>query len=204
MPVIFTKSQLQVVSFYVNIKCYFSLNKFNFMLPVPKNSSCLNRRRSTTTTLNTLFSCKVVNGTKYYNKLGSVTTKNYYSTSSTRSIQPEFVTGVSDAESSFFITFIKSNKYSLGYTVQLSFQISLHKQDKALLELIKSYFGVGNILMKATRELAVYQVTSIKDLTAVINHFNKYSLITNKKADYELFQMAFNLINQKEHLKKVL
>lgn len=54
--------------------------------------------------------------------------------------------------------------------------------------------------MKNTRELAVYQVTSIKDLTVLISHFNKYPLITNKRADYELFQMAFNLVNSKEHL----
>lgn len=46
----------------------------------------------------------------------------------------------------------------------------------------------------------VYQVTSIKDLTAIVNHFDKFPLNTNKRADYELFQMAFNLVNQKEYL----
>ena len=151
--------------------------------------------------MDALLSGYVVAGTNYSNKLGSVTTKNFYSTSCTPSIHPEYVTGVSDAESSFFITFIESSKYSLGYTIQLGFQISLHKRDKALLELIKSYFGVGTIQVKNTRELTVYQVSSIKDLIAIVSHFDKYPLITQKRADYELFKLAFDMVSRKEHLK---
>ena len=149
--------------------------------------------------MNSLFSDYEAVRTNNSTKLGTTTTKNFYSTSCIL-IHPQFITGVSDAEASFFITFVKSNKYSLGYSVQLSYQITLHKRDKVLLELIKSYFGVGSIHMKNTREVMVYQVTSIKDLTAIVSHFNKFPLNTNKRADYELFQMGFKLINQKEHL----
>ena len=46
----------------------------------------------------------------------------------------------------------------------------------------------------------IYLVQSIKDLAVIINHFDKYSLITKKQADYLLFKMAVNLINNKEHL----
>ena len=31
-----------------------------------------------------------------------------------------------------------------------------------------------------------YRVESLKDLTIIINHFNKYPLITKKQADYTL------------------
>jgi len=139
---------------------------------------------------------------KYFNKL--VTTKSAYrnySTNSTCSLHPQFITGFSDAESSFFITFIKSDKSPIGYYLQLSFQIKLHKKDMFLLELIKSYFGVGNILIK-DKEVIVYQVTSIKDLAVIIGHFNKYPLCTKKRADFELFHEAFKLIRQKDHLSE--
>lgn len=45
-------------------------------------------------------------------------------------------------------------------------------------------------------------VYSQKDLTIIINHFDKYSLITQKFADYSLFKQAFELIKSKQHLTK--
>ena len=41
---------------------------------------------------------------------------------------------------------------------------------------------------------------SIKELQAIINHFDKYPLITKKLKDYLLFNKAFYLISKKEHL----
>jgi hypothetical protein len=49
-------------------------------------------------------------------------------------------------------------------------------------------------------KICLDQVRSVKDLSAVINHFYKYPLITQKLADYELFKQAIQLIQQKEHL----
>jgi hypothetical protein len=37
-------------------------------------------------------------------------------------------------------------------------------------------------------------------MPAIINHFDKYPLITQKWADYQLFKQAFSLIQAKEHL----
>lgn len=45
-----------------------------------------------------------------------------------------------------------------------------------------------------------YSVKSYKDLSIVISHFKKYPLITQKWADFELFNKAFNLLKNKEHL----
>lgn len=155
-------------------------------------TGCLHNRRSK---LKNLIGYA---GSKSFNKFGTLGARNY-STNSTSSLHPQYITGFSDAESSFFITFIKSNKSPVGYYIQLCFQIGVHKKDMFLLESIKSYFGVGNILIKAKDQI-IYQVTSIKDLAVIICHFNKYPLNTKKRADFELFQMAFNLINLKEHL----
>ena len=46
-----------------------------------------------------------------------------------------------------------------------------------------------------------YQVSSIKDLAVIIEHFDKYPLITQKWSDYELFKQAVELIKRKEHLR---
>jgi hypothetical protein len=44
------------------------------------------------------------------------------------------------------------------------------------------------------------QISSFKDLGAVIDYFDKYPLITQKLADYLLFKQAYELIKNKEHL----
>jgi len=83
--------------------------------------------------------------------------------------------------------------------VELRFQISLPEKDKALLEHIKNYFGVGYV-EKDRPQSVKYCVLSIKDLSVIISHFDKYSLHTQKKADYILFNKAYSLILNKEHL----
>jgi len=50
--------------------------------------------------------------------------------------------------------------------------------------------------------MLIYQVQSIKDLPVIINHFDKYPLITQKRGDFELFKQAVELIQVKEHLTK--
>ena len=46
-----------------------------------------------------------------------------------------------------------------------------------------------------------YRVGSLKDLNEkIIPHFDKYPLLTQKKADFILFKKIISLINNKEHL----
>lgn len=45
-----------------------------------------------------------------------------------------------------------------------------------------------------------YLVRASKELRVIIEHFDKYPLITQKRADYELFKQAVELMSQKEHL----
>lgn len=109
-----------------------------------------------------------------------------------------FITGFSDAEGCFHIR-ISRNKNSIGWVVELKFLISLDQKDRALLESIKLTLGVGNIA-KSGENLIQYRVSSIKDLAVIVTHFDKYSLITQKRADFELFKQAVEIVNRKEHL----
>jgi hypothetical protein len=114
-------------------------------------------------------------------------------------LHPYHVTGFSDGESCFIISILKSGTKT-GFAVSAGFQISLHQKDRTLLEMIKAYFnGVGSITNHG-KDSIKYRVTSLKDLMVIIDHFDKYPLITQKWADYTLFKQAFELINNKEHL----
>ena len=67
--------------------------------------------------------------------------------------------------------------------MELRFQINLHNKDKALLEKVKDFFGVG-LVKKEGVDVIKYRITSIKDLSTIISHLDNYPLITQKKADY--------------------
>ena len=64
--------------------------------------------------------------------------------------------------------------------------------------MIQEFFGLGSITIN--KDTANYQVTSMKDLLSVIEHFNKYPLRTQKQIDFLLFTKAYDLIANKSHL----
>ena len=66
---------------------------------------------------------------------------------------------------------------------------------------IKAYWGVGEIHKHGNNSYQ-YRVESIKELQVIINHFEKYPLISAKVIDYILFKKAFNLIKVQEHLNQ--
>lgn len=114
-------------------------------------------------------------------------------------LNPNFVTGFCDGEASFSLNLFKQAKSKFGYTGTCLFAISLHKKDLALLEAIRAYFnGIGNLFVE--RENSVkFAVNSREDLQVIIDHFERYPLITQKRADYLLFKQALELMNNKEH-----
>ncbi len=116
-------------------------------------------------------------------------------------IKPQFVSGFIDAEGCFYVGIHKVCKSITGYSVKISFQIGLHNKDLFLLEKIKLFFGVG-IISKDGENYVKYQVRSIEDLKIIIDHFDKYPLITQKKADFLLFKSVFDLMCSKKHLTK--
>ncbi len=133
------------------------------------------------------------------------TLKRLYTTISTNlscnlsdNLNPWFLTGFSDAESNFTVRIIKSNSVKVGWVVQPVFQIGLHKRDLNLLEKIIIFWGVGEIYHK--EESSNYMVQSLRGITVIVNHFEKYPLLTKKLEDFKLFAQIVTLVNQKEHL----
>jgi hypothetical protein len=117
-------------------------------------------------------------------------------------LNPWFVTGLIDAEGSFNISIYRSNTYKLGWGFQAKFQINLHIRDLSLLLQLQQFFGgIGSIIKNKTRNEVIYSVSRLKDLiTIIIPHFYKYSLLTQKAADFILFTRAIEIVKKKEHL----
>jgi hypothetical protein len=67
------------------------------------------------------------------------------------------------------------------------------------LELIKTSLGVGYVLTRSDGYVS-YQVSSIKELQVLINHLDKYPLISQKLSDYLLFKQACELFVLNKHL----
>jgi len=61
------------------------------------------------------------------------------------------------------------------------------------------FFGAGNIT-KLGAESVQFRVSGLEDLKVIMNHFDKYPLLTNKQSDYLLFKKVVNFMEQGIHL----
>ena len=129
----------------------------------------------------------------------SEATSSEFSSASTNELNPYYVTGFTDGEGCFFVGISPGPKHKIGHRVKATFQIGLHIKDKALLEQIQLFFGVGQI-SKLGAESVQFRVSALEDLKVIINHFDKYSLLTNKQSDYLLFKQVVKLMEQGKHL----
>lgn len=97
------------------------------------------------------------------------------------------------------ISILKSSAYRTGWEIQLSFQIKLHKKDLTLLENIQgSLGGIGNI--NTGKDFCAFRIKSLNQIFSLINFFDQYPLITQKKIDYDLFKKVALIMQQKQHL----
>ena len=114
---------------------------------------------------------------------------------------PNWVTGFVDGEGCFTVSITQRKDIKLGWHVKPSFTIGLHKKDKPLLQKIKSSLGVGKISKRGSLGISL-QVQSIKEIKVILEHFDKYPLLTKKQADYQALKLAYFIIKNKEHLTK--
>nr|5T2O_A Chain A, I-OnuI_e-ag011377 [synthetic construct] len=117
------------------------------------------------------------------------------------SINPWILTGFADAEGSFSLYIRNTNDRPSRYETRLTFAIGLHYKDKSILENIQSTWKVG-IITNAGNNVVQLRVSRFEDLKVIIDHFEKYPLITQKLGDYKLFKQAFSVMENKEHLKE--
>ena len=115
--------------------------------------------------------------------------------------EPWFISGFTDAEGCFLVLIRKSPKNKLGWQLETNFTINLHTRDIELLKLIQAYFGGVGRIGKERNNCRDFTIGSLDQiLTKVIPHFDKYSLKTQKYADYLLFKEVVMMMQRREHL----
>jgi LAGLIDADG DNA endonuclease family protein len=124
----------------------------------------------------------------------------------------EYVVGLCDAEATFTISVTKDNRirkssrrssdnFRVIYSVHPSFAVSLNNKDWHLINSLRSFFGVGKIKQDLNNKAITFYVNSVDDLFNVIIPFFKYnSLLSQKQADFLLFEKAISLIKEGAHL----
>ena len=123
-----------------------------------------------------------------------------FSTLNNRNVlNPWFITGFTDAEGCFSIGIRPDAKLKTKWRVSPAFIIKLHKKDLTILELIKNTLIVGKIRNNGVNSVQ-YVVESFKELQVILNHFDKYPLVTAKVSDYLIFKECLKIINNGEHL----
>lgn len=141
---------------------------------------------------------------KYNNHLGflPVVIKRFSSSAANNASLnlKSYVSGFIDGEGTFYIKITKSSTIKTGYSVQLSFGLTLHSRELSLLKLIQGEFsGIGFIWEGGQIQ---YQISNIKQLDILIAHVDKYPLLTRKRSDFLLFKQAWGMVVKKEHLTK--
>jgi hypothetical protein len=133
---------------------------------------------------------------------GSGSNQRRYLETFSLNLRPWFLTGFSDAESSFGISIKRKPKSTLGWVVEANFQITMHFLDAQLLKEIQILLkGVGHIYEYPERNKVYLIVTRLKDLVdVIIPHFDKYPLQTAKIIDYQLWKQCIILIRNGSHL----
>ena len=111
----------------------------------------------------------------------------YYSTY-IKTLHPAFISGFIDAEGCFLVFITENEKLDVGGQVRLFFSIELHSHDANILKQIKAYFNNihSTISINEKGKSIKLEINSIKDLVVLIKYFEKYSLITQKRVDFEL------------------
>jgi hypothetical protein len=106
-----------------------------------------------------------------------------------------YIAGFVDGEGSFYISARKRTDYPSGWRFELHFNVS--NRDLAVLEICRKYFGCGTI--RETRP-GFYTLEVEKRATLgafIIPFFKRFGFLSNKKkAEFRIFQQAFDLLEQ--------
>jgi len=116
-------------------------------------------------------------------------------------INPFYISGLTQADGSFSITFKKGKKIKLYITPR--FSITQLKKEKFLIDNIKEYFKVGYVRELKKDNILKYEVNKIAELQEIIiPHFEKYPLKGGKLDSFNKFKYIIEKVSNKEHYNK--
>lgn len=131
-------------------------------------------------------------------------------TPDTHELDAWYVTGLSEGEACFHVTFTLRKRLKVGIETRPSFSLSLNQKDLHLLQSVQKFFGCGGIRYSRADRTYKYEVRSIRDLMRkIIPHFERYPLQGAKREDFERFvsickKVHANLHLNREHLREII
>lgn len=121
-----------------------------------------------------------------------------------------YVSGFSDGEGCFSISFNFRERLKTKIEVRPSFSIGQNKRNLGILQDIQQFFNCGSIRFSRNDQCYKYEVRNIDELCKkIVPHFRKHPLVTSKKDDFEIFSKICEKIFQMkhrnpEHLKEII
>jgi hypothetical protein len=118
-------------------------------------------------------------------------------------LDPWYVTGLTEGEGCFCISFAIRAKLRTGLEARPSFSLSLNRKDRPLLENLQRFFGCGWIRESRSDRTFKYEVRSARDLKdAVVPHFEEFPLTGDKARSFDGFSRVCQMVWQGDHLKR--
>lgn len=121
----------------------------------------------------------------------------------TTDMNEQWIVGFVDGEGCFNLDVHLKGDMQWGLQMQPEFTVVQNEVDIQLLYDFKEYFGCGSVGVNRRDEWGTryhYRVKSVKDLTEkIIPFFDKHSLKTKKKIEYERFRRICILMKQGHH-----
>lgn len=109
-----------------------------------------------------------------------------------------YLTGFTDGEGSFNISFKREMSYGIGWKVDLSFNVSQRGAD--IPTLFQQTLGCGTIRYRKDG-VCYFEIRRFSDIqNKVIPFFDYFSLKSKKAGDYRIFKKIVSLVLAKEHL----
>lgn len=117
-------------------------------------------------------------------------------------LDPNFVTGLTEAEGSFSVTKRRDERAKYGLTIGLRFKITMLINELELLKQVQSFFGVGVLDVNNNTGVVDYVVRGNNELNVIKEHFLKYPLRGTKYLDFLDFVKVLDLKAQDVHRNK--
>jgi hypothetical protein len=118
-------------------------------------------------------------------------------------LDPWFVTGLTEGEGCFCVSFSVRPRMRTGLEVRPSFALSLNERDGKLLQDLQTYFGCGAIRRSRADRTFKFESRSTRELIAsIVPHFEGYPLQGNKARSFEGFRDVCRMVEQGDHLER--
>ena len=120
-----------------------------------------------------------------------------------KALDPWYVTGLTEGEGCFCVSFAIRAKLRTGLEARPSFSLSLNRKDRPLLEDLQHFFDCGWIRESRSDRTFKFEVRSARDLIgSVVPHFEEFPLSGDKARSFRGFSQVCRMVWQGDHLKR--